>query len=157
MRTPSIRTIVVLAAVAALAPALASEKVDMTPEQLSDVATHVVVGRVTAIYQREESQDGYDYTRYLAEVKVDAVEKEAADRAVEKGELLYVRYWTRKAAGFFARPSPGTNGHRGRPAAGETLRIYLARNAYDGFDPKNQDGGFNVIGANGFERISADK
>jgi len=28
--------------------------------------------------------------------------------------------------------------------------IYLAKNAYDGFTRDNHDGGFNVIGANGF-------
>ena len=35
-----------------------------------------------------------------------------------------------------------------------TMRIYLARNIYDEFSrKKNMDGGFNVIGANGFERL----
>jgi hypothetical protein len=32
--------------------------------------------------------------------------------------------------------------------------VYLARNAHDGFDPDNKDGGFNVIGANGFEKLA---
>ena len=36
---------------------------------------------------------------------------------------------------------------------GESLRIYLARNASDGFNRENKDGGFNVVFPNGFERI----
>jgi hypothetical protein len=52
---------------------------------------------------------------------------------------------------------PGTNGHRGCPSEGATLRIYLARNAYDGFSDDNKDGGFNVIGANGFEEMPEKK
>ena len=35
------------------------------------------------------------------------------------------------------------------PKEGDRVRVYLARNAYDGFGD-NGDGGFNVIGANGF-------
>jgi hypothetical protein len=32
--------------------------------------------------------------------------------------------------------------------------VYLARNAYDGYTFDNKDGGFNVIGANGFETLN---
>ena len=78
--------------------------------------------------------------------------------AVEKGEglatggLVYARYWTRRFAGRM--PPPSTNGHRGIPEEGNRMRIYLARNAYDGFG-ETKDGGFNVIGANGFEKLPA--
>ena len=37
---------------------------------------------------------------------------------------------------------------------GATIRAYLARNACDGFG-ETKDGGFNVIGANGFEKVKA--
>jgi hypothetical protein len=33
------------------------------------------------------------------------------------------------------------------------VRIYLARNAYDGYTYENKDGGFNVLGVNGFEKL----
>ena len=39
------------------------------------------------------------------------------------------------------------------PKAGEELRIYLAKDAYNGFGPGDKDGGFDVVGANGFERL----
>src|SRR5438093_1483362 len=48
---------------------------------------------------------------------------------------------------------PSTNGHHGIPDKGESVRVYMARNAYDGFTDDNKDGGFNVIGGNGFERV----
>jgi hypothetical protein len=36
------------------------------------------------------------------------------------------------------------------------VRVYLARGAYDGFGAGSQDGGFDVLGANGFEKLTAD-
>jgi hypothetical protein len=38
------------------------------------------------------------------------------------------------------------------PQPKERFRIYLARNAYNGFGHTN-DGGYDVIGANGFEKL----
>ena len=126
-----------------------AEKAQMSPDALKKVATQVVVGDVVAIYARETKEGRWKYTRYCAEVKVTAVEK-GTDAKV--GDLVYARYWQRRWASLGV-PPPSTNGHRGLPKEGESLRIYLARNAYDGFSMENNDGGFNVIGANGFERL----
>jgi hypothetical protein len=124
------------------------EKASMPPDALTKVATHIVRGEIKAIYTRTERDGQWKVTRYVAEVKLEKVEK---GEGLAAGGLVYVRYWTRSWTGFGA-PPPSTSGHRGLPKAGETLRIYLARNAYDGFTKENNDGGFNVIGANGFER-----
>jgi hypothetical protein len=128
---------------------VAAEKVDMGPEDLRRTATHVVVGKVAAVYERQESSGDWKYTHYVAEVRVLKVEK-GAD--LKKGGLVYARYWRRSWQGSGRQP-PSTAGHRGLPAAGDTVRVYLARNAYDGFTFDNKDGGFNVIGANGFEAV----
>ncbi|MHC5019445.1 MAG: hypothetical protein ACYTGX_04925 [Planctomycetota bacterium] len=130
-----------------------AEKVDMTPAQLKKAATHVVTGKVTAIYKRTERKGKWDYSRFCAEVQIAGIEK---GDGLSKETPVYVRYWTRAYNGWGSAP-PSTNGHRGLPTEGQTLRIYLARNAYDGFDVKkdNSDGGFNVIGANGFEKLPA--
>jgi hypothetical protein len=133
---------------ALLARALA-EKVNMSPEELRKTATHVVTGPVLAIYERTRTEGDFRVTRYVAEVRVDACEK---GDAIKKGDLVYVRYWRRSWVGRGQMP-PDTLGHRGLPGEGDTVRVYLARNAYDGFDPNNKDGGFNVIGANGFESL----
>jgi len=143
-----------IAAAAAVAAALLAlpargEKVDLPPAGLARVATHIVVDEVRAVYTRQERVDDWQYTRYLAEVAAKTVEK---GEGVPAGALLYVRYWTREWRGGPNAP-PSTAGHRGLPRAGDTLRVYLARNAYDGFTNENADGGFNVIGANGFERV----
>ena len=138
-------------ALAALAVAgtTRAEKAPLSPEELRKTATHIVVGQVAAVYSRTETNGDWKYTHYLAEVRVNECEK---GDGLKKGDLVYARYWVRQWVGAGKQP-PSTAGHWGGPARGDTLRIYLARNAYDGFTFDNHDGGFNVIGANGFEPL----
>ena len=128
---------------------LRAEKVNMSKEELLGTATHVIVGKVQAVYTREAQAGSYRYTHFVAEVRVEAAEK---GDGLKKDDLAYVRYW-RKAYTGKGLPPPDTAGHRGLPDVGQSVRIYLARNAYDGFTFDNKDGGYNVIGANGFEAI----
>jgi hypothetical protein len=136
-------------ALATAVPARA-EKVPLSPEELRSTATHVVVGQVTAIYTRNETTAEWKYTHYVAEVRVTETEK---GDGLKKGDLVYARYWHRQWVSK-EKQRPDTNGHRGLPDQGETIRVYMAKNAYDGFGNTN-DGGFNVIGANGFEKVKA--
>ena len=129
-------------------PTVHAEKIDMTPAQLRKTATHVIVGKVHAVYLRAETTRDWQYRRYVAEIEIKECEKGKGPVA---GGIAYVRYWERRWRG--KEPVTSTAGHRGLPSAGQTLRVYLARNAYDGFTLENKDGGFNVIGANGFEII----
>jgi len=146
-------SLLALVAVAFSFSLLFAEKVDMTPASLRATSTHVIVGKVKTIYQKRVVTKKWIVTNYVAEVEVVALEK---GKGPAKGELVYVRYWRQAYCGGKEMP-PGTNGHRGLPSEGETLRIYLAKNAYDGFRKDNNDGGFNVIGANGFEKFPAKK
>lgn len=130
-----------------------AEKVDMSPEELRKTATHVVTGKVMAVYEQTETAGNWSHTRYVAEIRADGTEK---GDGVNKGDLVYARYWHRTWIGKAGGPPPDTAGHRGLPNNGDSIRVYLARNAYDGFDPDNKDGGFNVIGANGFEKLKPD-
>jgi hypothetical protein len=141
------RILVTAGILGALCGSARAEKVAMKPEVLGTIATHSVVGKVLAIYQRQETQGDYRITRYVAEIQVAACEKGGG---LQKDDLVYARYWHRDWLGKEDMP-PGTSGHRGLPAEGDTLRVYLARKAYDGFGD-NLDMGFNVIGANGFQR-----
>jgi hypothetical protein len=125
-----------------------AEKEPLSPEELRETATHVVVGQAAQVFARTEKVNNYEYTRYVAEIRIDEVEK---GDGIKPGELMYVRYWRKRWLGP-GNPPPGTAGHSGRPTAGQTLRIYAAKNAYDGFGT-TKDGGYNVIGANGFEKI----
>jgi hypothetical protein len=128
-----------------------AEKPNMSPEALRKTATHVVTGQVVGVYERTESAGDWKYTRYVAEIRVDRSEK---GEGINKGDLIYARYWQRGWVGRGQAP-PSTNGHRGLPDPGQSVRVYLARNAYDGFSTDNKDGGFNVIGANGFEALGS--
>jgi hypothetical protein len=146
MRTPLILAVPLVVLFSALVAR--GEKASMSPAALERVATHIVQGEVKAIYTRAEKVGNWQYIRYIAEVRVEKSEK---GKGLEAGGLVYARYWTRSWTGRGPMP-PSTSGHRGLPKRGESLRIYLAQNAYDGFTKENSDGGFNVIGANGFER-----
>lgn len=128
---------------------LAAEKVKMSPEKLKETATHVLVGKVNAIYAKKVEDAKWRTMHYVAEVSVTEVE---TGEGLAKDGLVYARYWTREWIGA-GMPPPGTNGHAGCPEEGATVRIYLAKNAYDGFSDQNKDGGYNVIGANGFETL----
>jgi hypothetical protein len=148
-----IRSLFALALLATLVVPALAEKVDMSPDDLRSTATHVIVGKVSAIYARTESGGDWRYTHYVAEARVLASEK---GEGLKKGDLVYVRYWRRAWIGKSRQP-PSTSGHRGLPGVGATVRIYVAKNAYDGFSFDNKDGGFNVIGANGFEEIKPER
>ena len=121
----------------------------MSPKYLREVATHVVTGKATAIYDRTEKKGDWNYTHYVVAIRVQESEK---GDGIQTGDLIYARYWRRTCNGF-PRIRLSTHGHRGLPTEGDELRFYLARNAYDGFYLDNNDGGFNVVGANGFERL----
>ncbi|MDG2223931.1 MAG: hypothetical protein P8L85_21300 [Rubripirellula sp.] len=132
-----------------MCPNVKGEKAPMSAEELRQTATDIIVGKVVRVYERTESEGDWSYTRFVAEISVGTVEK---GESIEPADLAYVRYWKRRWVGGGRVPA-STSGHRGLPSEGVTLRVYLARNAYDGFTRSNKDGGFNVIGANGFEKI----
>jgi len=147
-----------------IAPFAGAEKVDLPAVELRRISTHVIVGKVLAVRHQVETEGEYRYIRYVAQVKIGTVEK-GADLC--PGEVCEVRYWHRtwqpqgetlkKVTEWRKRGMavvrPDTQGHRGKPGVGDTMRIYLARNAYDGFYPNNNDGAYHVIGANGFQKL----
>lgn len=138
--------IVCIALMMSVVSELLAEVPNRSPEQLMKQATHVVIGDVVRIYERKEQEGLREVKRYLAEVRIKAVEK---GEGIETGSLIYVRYFTRSNPPGVA----DTAGHRGLPKDGDHVRIYLARNASDGFDRTNNDGGFNVLFPNGFEQL----
>src|SRR6186713_3195955 len=125
------------------------ERVDMPPAWLKETATHVIIGTVTAVYESKVEDKEWSTTRCVAEVRIKTAEK---GEGLKTGDLVYVRYWHRRWISA-SPPRPDTNGHRGLPNSGQTLRIYLARNAYNGAGTRN-DGGFDVVFANGFEKLT---
>jgi hypothetical protein len=136
-----------------LLPSIWAAKAPSSKEQLEKIATHIVVGKVQAIYSYKEREgipvlSGYEYDRKVAEVKIEKVEK---GKIAES--LIYVRYWSRKWKGL-GLPPPGGQSYENQPRKGQACRFYLAKNAYDGWSKdENQDGGYNVIYVNGIQPI----
>ena len=130
-----------------------AEKALMSSAETEAIATHMIVGKVNAIYSRLDRKGNYEYTRHVAEVKVDEVEK---GKGVGRNDLVYVRYFSIKWIGKGQMP-PGPGSHWPQPKRNETLRFFLAKNAYDGFTRANNDGGYNVIYVNGCERLEKTK
>ena len=123
-----------------------AEKAPLSKKQLEKTATHIIVGKVSAIYSRIEGKGNYEYKHYVAEVKVSKHEKGDA-----KNQLMYVRYIDISWKGWGRMP-PGPSGHWPSPKVGSKYRFYLAQNAYDGFSSSN-DGGYNVIYGNGIQPV----
>lgn len=139
--------LVLLVTLLSTAPLLA-EKPLLPADTLKARATHIVTGTVAAIYTRVRREGGMEITRYVAEVKVAAVEK---GEGVAAKVPLYVRYWSQRWTGRDEDMPAGTVGHRPLPAEGKEYRFHLARNAPDLFGDKGEDGGYNVLGPNGVE------
>jgi hypothetical protein len=134
-----------LAALLLAATPARAERAPRTPEQLWEAASHVVTGRVIAVYERKETREKWKYTWYVAEVRVTGVDKGAG---IEPGSLVYLRYWRRSWRGLV--PPTSTYGHRELPSAGDERRFYAAR-ATKG----DAAGGLDVVGPNGFQPLDA--
>ena len=135
------------------APLLNAAKAPSSKKQLETIATHILVGKVQAVYSHKEREgiplvSGYEYDHKVAEVKIEKVEK---GKVSEK--LIYVRYWSRKWMGI-GLPPPGGQSFSPQPEKGQMCRFFLAKNSYDGLSEKgNQDGGYNVVYVNGVQPI----
>ena len=128
-------------------------KAPSSKKELETLATHIVVGKVQAVYSYKDREgirlvSGYEYDHKVAEVKVEKVEKGKISES-----LVYVRYWSRTWKGI-GLPPPGGQSYENQPKKYQTCRFYLARNAYDGWSRQgNNDGGYNVVYVNGIQPI----
>ena len=134
-------------------PSIWAAKAPSSKDQLEKIATHIVVGKVQAIYSYKEREgipvlSGYEYDRKVAAVKIEKIEKGKITES-----LIYVRYWSRNWKGL-GLPPPGGQSYEPQPKKGQTCRFYLAKNAYDGWSKdENRDGGYNVVYVNGVQPI----
>ena len=135
------------------APLLNGAKAPSSKQQFETIATHIVVGKVQAVYSYKEREGiplvgGYEYENKIAEVKIDKVEKGEISES-----FVYVRYWSRTWKGI-GLPPPGGQSYKNQPKKDQTCRFYLAKNSYDGLSEKdNKDGGYNVVYVNGIQPI----
>ena len=128
--------------------ALRPEIPAMPVEMLQKKATHIAIGEVERIYSTKERDGKWRVTRYVAEIRVEKTEK---GEALPTDEPVFVRWFSRSWSG--GTPVADSNGHYGwTPKAGDDIRVYLAKNAHDGFHHDDFDGGLNVLVPNGFEK-----
>jgi hypothetical protein len=120
-------------------------------EKLRKHATHIVVGKVTEVYTSVRTTAHWRTTKYCAEVRIEKIEK---GEGLDAAGLVYVRYWDREWIGRGEMPA-GHNGHGNQAKVGDRMRIYLARNANNLAGVHNKDGGYDVLGPNGFEKLGA--
>ena len=112
---------------------------DLSPDALRTAATHIFSGKVLRIYSAvEQTSPEWETTYLLAEIEVAKSEKGDAD-----GKLAYVRFQSRRYTGPGQEP-PGDYGLRGVPEAGDVVRVFVTQ---------AEDGGYDVIAPNGFERV----
>ncbi|NUN49596.1 MAG: hypothetical protein HUU15_12280 [Candidatus Brocadiae bacterium] len=109
-----------LAAVAALCLISFAEVPLMTPEQLKEQASHIVIGKVVAVYSYDEGSGDHVTTRSIVEVAVEGTEK---GEGLAAGEVVYVKVWQAKK-----RPAgwAGASGHS-VPAVGDAVRAHVTR------------------------------
>jgi hypothetical protein len=150
LRTGSVVLTLVCSSLAALP--LRAEIVPKSAEEMREMATHVVLGKVKGVYTSTARRGDYQQTHYLAELAIEKIEK---GEGLKEKQLIYVRYWTQRWVGTGKQP-PGTNGHRGLPAVGQAYRVYLVNKGYDG-GGEVSDGGYNVVFADGFEGLKPEK
>lgn len=132
-----IRVLVLCAVVCFIATWSLAEIADRSPEELQRGSTNIVVGKVQRLYESKAKRGGYAVTYRLAEI---LVTETAKGDGLAKDKVIHVRYWTQRWARS-SPPPPGTNGHRGLPKLGDTVRVFLTR---------AKDGGLDVILPNGF-------
>ena len=127
--------------VASLFVALTStyaEKVD-GPGEAEANSTHILSGSVTGIYSKQVTSAKYETAYYVAEVRVNSVEK---GEGYKPGQVIYVRYWGHLKWLGEGSPEPGPSGHENKPKEGDKRRICLVRGA---------DGALDVYYVGGFK------
>lgn len=140
----------VLLVIAASALFARAEQAPMAPEARRAYATHILTGEVGLIYERHRQRGKYKYVQYVAEVTVEAVEK---GKGPKRGDLVYVRYWTKAWTGP-GNPSPGGGGQTDvLPKEGGRLRFHIAVGKGEGRHGTT-DRGYEVANPNGFERLT---
>lgn len=107
-----------------------------------------MTGEVTAVYQRTETTGDSKYTWYVVHVRVEECEN---GDTVKKGDLVYAGYWLNEWIGKVEQP-PSHSGHLGLWSHGQSLHVHMLHYTTGGLG-ENNDGGFGVIGPNGFGKL----
>ncbi len=105
----------------------------LSPEDLEEQATHVVIGEVVEV---ESKVKGITVRNRHYEITVE-VESVAKGDDLKAGARIVVRAW-QPAAGLGPRP-PGLQGHSDVPGKGDRIKVFL-RKSGDGYEVLHPNG-----------------
>lgn len=116
---------------------------EQTPEQLQKHSSNIVVGKVQAVYTHSETDGDFAKTKGVVEIQIDSIEK---GEGLEKGDLLYARFWQTAWQGDRDKTPPYGSGHYAiDKEIGSTVRAFVSRN--------KKDQGFDILLTNGMQEI----
>ncbi len=95
---------------------------ELAPEEFEAISSHIVVGKVQAVYSTTEKIEDWEHTDAVAEILVFNVEK----GAINVGDVLYAHYWNRKWIGKGDPPKLHSTRQVGA-SKGDVVRVYLQR------------------------------
>ena len=130
--------VVAVVALLALQGRLPAEVPRMTPEELRQVSTHIVVGQVLDVFASETRSEDWVHTKSVAQIAVLQVEKGSG---ILPGDNVYAHTWNRKWVGQ-GKPDPGSAGHS-LAAKQDFVRAHLVR----------KSGSYHALLPNGLVRI----
>ncbi len=107
-------------------------------EALREEASHIVIGKVKAVYTQERKGGDWHETRGVVEIVVSKTEK---GEDIKPGDAVYARFWKKRWTGKGNPPTYGS-GHK-VPDQDQEVRAHLTRN----------DGGFDALLPNGIEPL----
>lgn len=114
----------------------------MSPDELKSQASHIVVGKVRAVYSTTGRSEDWEDTDNVAEISVANVEK---GPGVNSGDVIYAHYWNKNWIGK-GDAEPHSSGHSG-VTKGQFVIAYLQR----------KEGTFQVMLPNGFDLLEPDQ
>lgn len=109
------------------------------PDEVRREATHIVVGKVRAVYRSVETGRDFERTRGVVELLIEEVEKGEGPKG---GEVIYVRFWNDRWVGK-GPVTPHSGGHH-VPAVGSAVRAYVRR---------DREGSYEALLPNGLEAM----
>ena len=118
-----------------------SEIPKRSEKQLTNSASHALVGTVVRTYERTAKRSrNFEYTYGVAEMNVKTVRKGSE---VNPNERVFVRYWRKRWIGN-GNPEPSHYGHGNIPKAGDVVLVFVKGDRQSGFDVLSPNGFFSV-------------
>lgn len=144
MKSNSARLLTMVLAAGLMTVEARGEIPKQSREELSESASHALVGKVVRTYERQErDQHDFEYTYGVAEISVDSVGKGSE---IASSDRVFVRYWRKKWIGT-GDPPPDHYGHWSIPNATDTVVAYVKGDRKTGFEVLSPNGFFEVTQA----------